>query len=423
MRILGITHILEYADANYNNKLVSEVPLDGIDNRVVSYIKHAAGVLRAPTNFVFGEVITVFGGMLGKKVTVADGDYRNRCNLFSAIVGVASGAKSPTINKVMKPINLMETKRYEDFMREFHAAKSKEDDLPIYDKQVVASNETIENLYRVLYNVKSNDGGLLMHQDELLNFFGSNTKKYSDGNIVSDFLTLFDAFSPLRVGRVRLETPLYVPEPFLAILGGIQKKRIDELFAGQEHNGFFSRWQFWLPNEDSELLENPDKSTEQIWTDLLDRVTSTEWGKIELKFENRRQLLSYDDEYRTMRDKLENDNEDELSETIMKEGYIIRRLAAIFHCINALAAGYVPSDTIRTETVEYAAKVVEWLYQNSAIAQRVIVSKRKSRISGKDAIIALDAAFGIKNQVKFSESLGGHPNQKYISRILGEAKK
>lgn len=420
---MNITHILEYADANYNNKLVSEVPLDGIDNRVVSYIKHAAGVLRAPTNFVFGEVITVFGGMLGKKVTVADGDYRNRCNLFSAIVGVASGAKSPTINKVMKPINLMETKRYEDFMREFHAAKSKEDDLPIYDKQVVASNETIENLYRVLYNVKSNDGGLLMHQDELLNFFGSNTKKYSDGNIVSDFLTLFDAFSPLRVGRVRLETPLYVPEPFLAILGGIQKKRIDELFAGQEHNGFFSRWQFWLPNEDSELLENPDKSTEQIWTDLLDRVTSTEWGKIELKFENRRQLLSYDDEYRTMRDKLENDNEDELSETIMKEGYIIRRLAAIFHCINALAAGYVPSDTIRTETVEYAAKVVEWLYQNSAIAQRVIVSKRKSRISGKDAIIALDAAFGIKNQVKFSESLGGHPNQKYISRILGEAKK
>ena len=259
-----------------------------------------------------------------------------------------------------------------------------------------------------------------MHQDELLNFFGSNAKKYSDGNIISDFLTLFDAFSPLRVGRVRMDVPLFVPEPFIAILGGIQKKRVDELFAGQEHNGFFSRWQFWLPNEDSPLIENANTSSDQIWAELLERAVSPDMGDINLHFEDEKQVVAFDDDFRRIRDILEEENEDDLSEAIMKQGYVIRRIAAIVHCLNALAAGYKPLEVIKRDTVEYASKVVEHLFLNSCIVQRVIESKRGSKITGKQAISALNAIYGIRNQSMFSASLGGKPSQQYIAKIIKE---
>lgn len=279
---MNIKNIIEFADAEFSKKTVSEIPMDGIHPRVMKYIQHTAGVLRAPTNFVYGAVVTILGAVLGRKITVETGKYKNRCNLFSAIVGDASGAKSPTINYCLSPLNKMQQKRYDEYMRAVHAAKQKEEEMPIYDKQLIASNETIENLYRVLYNVKASDNGLLMHQDELLNFFGKNAGKYSDGNFITDFLTLFDAFSPLRVGRVRLEVPMEVSEPFLSILGGVQKKRVDELFVGQEHNGFFCRWQFWLPNEKSAYLDDDDTQSDGEWADIIERATSIDFRRLTL---------------------------------------------------------------------------------------------------------------------------------------------
>ena len=424
---MNIEQIIEYANSNYKTKIVDEIPMDGINLRIRKYIEHTAGVLRAPTNFVFGEVVTIFGALLGKKVTVCDGAYRNRCNLFSAIVGVASGAKTPTINYCMKPVSRMEKRNYDDFVCKFKTAKAKEEELPEYNKQMIVSNETIENLYRVLYNVKDFPNGLLMHQDELLNFFGGNAKKYSDGNIISDFLTLFDALSTLRVGRVRLELPLIIDKPFLTILGGIQKKRIPELFAGQEHNGFFSRWLFWLPNQDSALIDDRDTKPDQEWEDMVDRATSSQLENIQLSFEDVGFVRQLDDEYRRLRDRLEDVGEDELSETIMKQGYVIRRLAAIFHSLNSLSEGYLPQEVIRTETVEYASRVVEHLFCNSCIAQRIIEDQRKKPISTKDAIITLAQNCernGTKiNQSMLSAALGGKPNQQYISRILSEMKR
>lgn len=427
---MNINDIIDYANSNYKAKLVEELPMDGVNSRILKYVRHTAGVLRAPSNYIFGEVVTILGSMLGKKVIVTDGAYKNRCNLFSAIVGVASGAKSPSINYTMKPINRMEKRNYDDFTGVFNAAKGKEEELPVFDKQMIVSNETIENLYRVLYNVRNFSSGLLMHQDELLNFFGGNVKKYSDGNIISDFLTLFDALSTLRVGRVRLEMPLIISEPFLTILGGIQKKRIPELFLGQEHNGFFSRWQFWLPNVDSSLIDDNDNTADQEWEDLLERATSSELRKLQLGFEDVGLVRKLDDEYRSIRDKLEEEEEDELSETIMKQGYIVRRLAAIFHCMNALAEGYEPKEVIRSETVDYASRVVEHLFRNSFIAQRVMDEQRRKPVSTKEAIITLAENCkrnGIRidqiNQSMLSAALGGKPNQQYISKILSELKK
>lgn len=420
---MDINSILGVADETYNKKYIEEVPMDGINPKITQYVRQTAGILRVPTNYVFGEVITLTGSAIGRKITIMDGAKKNRGNLYSAIVGGASDGKSPSINYAMKPLNRWENERYEKYSRQRHAAKQADEELPPYSDQLIVSNETIENLYRVINNVKSCSDGLLMHQDELLNFFGGNSKKYSDGNIISDFLTLFDSFSPLRVGRVTLEERINVPEPFLSILGGIQKKRVDELFLGQDHNGFFSRWQFWLGNPESNLIVGQDEKIDQHWENLIERVVSSDFKSVILSFENEKMLNEIDDSYRKIRDQLVDLCEDNLAETIMKQSYIIRRLAGIFHCINALADGYIPNGKIKGETVEYAGKVVEHLFTNSCIIDRVMEQKRLARITGKQAIIALDNHYGIKNQSMLSEALGGSPNQKYISRILLENKK
>lgn len=197
--------------------------------------------------------------------------------------------------------------------------------------------------------------------------------------------------------------------------------------SGQEHNGFFSRWLFWLPNQDCALIDDRDTKPDQEWEDLVDRATSSQLENIQLSFEDVGFVRQLDDEYRRLRDKLEEDGEDELSETIMKQGYVIRRLAAIFHALNALAEGYAPRELIRNETVEYSSRVVEYLFRNSCIAQRIIEEQRKKPISTKDAIITLAQNCernGTKiNQSMLSAALGGKPNQQYISRILSEMKR
>ena len=415
---MDIKKLLEYVDVTFNKKYVEEIPMDGLHPKIVEYIRQTAGVLRVPTNYIFGEVTTLTGSALGRKVTIVDGAKKNRCNLYSAIVGSPSDGKSPSINYTMKPLNKWENERYEKYSRQRHAAKKASEDLPLYNDQLIVSNETIENLYRVLGSVKICRDGLLMHQDELLNFFGGNTKKYSDGNIISDFLTLFDSFSPLRVGRVSLEERINVPEPFLSILGGIQKKKVDELFLGQDHNGFFTRWQFWLANKESDFIIDPDEKIDQYWEDLIERAISPDFHETTLRFANERMLHEIDNSYCSANNWLVDDGEGELGETIMKQSYIIRRLAGIFHCMNALVDGIMPDNKINEETVEYANKVVEHLFSNSCIVSREIEKKRISKIPVKQAIQAIHNRIGIKNLSMFSESLGGHPSRQYISRIL-----
>jgi hypothetical protein len=415
-----ISSILEETSANYSKKYVEEVPTWGIHPDILDYVKHTAGVLRAPTNLIVGEVMTIVGALIGKKVTIIDGDYKNRCNLFSAIVSVASGGKSPTMNRVLRPVNKLEAKRYEAHLAACKKAKNAEEEKPTYDNQLVVSNETIENLYKVLYNTRNHMSGLLMHQDELLIFFGANAKKYSDGNIIQDFLTLFDSFSALRVGRVRLDYPLFVEDPFIGILGGIQKKRIDELFVGQQDSGFFGRWQFWLQNEDSSLIDDADSSTSEKWAELVDLATSSELNNLTLHFKDRKKLIEYDDQYRLWRDWLEDHGEDTLAETIMKQGYVIRRLAGIVHCMNALASGNRPADTIEDSTLSYAGEVVKWLFANSCILLRVIDEKHTRRIPTADAVRSLAAGCNLQgkefNQSKMAEAIG--VSQQYISKVL-----
>ena len=420
---MDINSILGHADETYNKKYIEEVPMDGINPRIIKYVRQTAGILRVPTNYVFGEVTTLTGSAIGRKITIIDGAKKNRGNLYSAIVGGASDGKSPSINYAMKPLNRWENERYEKYSRQRHAAKQADEELPLYSDQLIVSNETIENLYRVINNVKGCSDGLTMHQDELLNFFGGNSKKYSDGNIISDFLTLFDSFSPLRVGRVTLEERINVPEPFLSILGGIQKKRVDELFLGQDHNGFFSRWLFWLGNSESNLITAQDEKIDQYWEELIERAVSPDFNQTVLRFENEDMLNEIDNGYRSARDLLVDLGEDNLAETIMKQSYIIRRLAGIFHCMNALADGYIPNGLIKEETVEYASKVVEHLFSNSCVIDRVIEENRILKITSNQAIIAINNHYGIKNKQMFSDSLGGSPSRQYISRLLNTLQK
>jgi hypothetical protein len=50
-------------------------------------------------------------------------------------------------------------------------------------------------------------------------------------------------------------------------------------------------------------------------------------------------------------------------------------------------------------------------------------AKRISRITGKQAIIALDDAYGIRNQSMLSAALGGSPSQQYIAKVLKSKQK
>src|SRR5262249_12000466 len=155
------------------------------------------------------------------------------------IIGPPGSVKSPVIKLLRKPFDRVQEHYRQEWRREVKKWEGLEKDQrgprPVM-RRCIASDTTTESLCLLL---NENPRGLLMIKDELSGLVAglNQSKAGGKGHDRQIYLGLW-AGEPVMVDRKsdRTGEPLYVHDPFVAIVGGIQPAVLDRL-RGDGHRG------------------------------------------------------------------------------------------------------------------------------------------------------------------------------------------
>lgn len=262
----GIPDLASQAGERQTNRFPFEVfpPL------FQAIIKECDKSLNFPTGYTGAAIISAVSTAVGKsaKLKVKSGWYEFGA-FYLAIVGNAGANKSHPLDLAYKPfgdIDRARIKRYEQEYDEYEAyqglSKKDKETQPKPPKPVLVKsilhNFTPEILHQRLTD---NERGCTIVSEELATFL-EGMNNYSKGDQTSGYLS-FWSNKPTSIDRVSKPVPLWLPQPFLNIIGGLQLRVLPKLFpSGKTDNGFLQRFLFALvegaekqPINDFELSE------------------------------------------------------------------------------------------------------------------------------------------------------------------------
>ena len=230
-------------------------PVDVFPSLFQDLINECNGSLNFPTDYTGASIISAVSTAIGKsaKVKVKTKWYEFP-SLYVAIIGNAGANKSHPLDLAFKPfedidsaiINIFkeEYKLYTDYQSLGKEAKKVTHPplMPILVKTVL-HNFTPEILYKRL---NENERGCTVASEELATFL-QGMNNYSKGDQSSVYLS-FWSNKATSVDRVSLPEPLWLPQPFLNIIGSLQPRVLQKLFpSSKTDNGFLQRFLFAYP--------------------------------------------------------------------------------------------------------------------------------------------------------------------------------
>ena len=404
---------------------VPEMPLGGLTSELQDIIRQFAGEQHAPSNYVALALLTAFGSLIGKRTKVYDGAWENYMNFYACLVGYSTDGKSPSCRPVLKPIQDISVRNHEMYIKELEEYNLLDDDAkrraqrPI-EKKLIIDNVTTEKLLSDLYKTqKMMYGGMLAYPDELDTLFG-NLDRYSSGSSIGYYLRAWDG-SSIRVDRKYDDYGELIQDPFLSILGGVQPGILRKIFSGYYGNGFFPRWTFVLPNRKAERIDK-NEIHHKYWNEIVEIILENSLeGSLPSKIvfsEDAKTLLSSNDGFREeISERLKITNT-ELSELIMKQNYIVRRLAGVIHVLNSYSKRIPPTGTISLQEYLYAEELDEFFVKCAALTQKMMNAAHTQKMGTKELLIRLNEIHPITNISALSEALGGKPTKQYISKCL-----
>jgi len=180
----------------------------------------------------------------------AAASYRVPVNVYSALVAVSGGKKSPVGRLLVEgpskalELDLHQANRlaHEKWREDCRGVKKADQPDPPQPKRIRINEATGEALSQQLVNQEEAGLGLLVYRDELAGLFGS-LNQYRGGKGADDeqLLETFDGggLTSLRVGGARQYT-----RSQLSIYGSIQPAVLRDLLANGDDNGLWARFLF-----------------------------------------------------------------------------------------------------------------------------------------------------------------------------------
>lgn len=211
----------------------------------------------AKPDFIAMSLLAVIATACGETTLKIKEGWTMQGNIYVALIGEPGSKKSPSFSKAMAFARKIEgdfATQYEELEEEYNREKKsydalkpsekKETEEPIEPirKRFFVSNATVESLARILNENKS----VLMACDELSSWLNSfNQYKGGKGNDKQYYLSFWSNASE---SIVRVKGSIYVENPILSILGGIQPSILADL-KGKKDDGMFQRFLFCYPPE------------------------------------------------------------------------------------------------------------------------------------------------------------------------------
>jgi hypothetical protein len=234
---------------------LNEFPIEVFPTLFQNLIVDCNKALNYPIDYTASSVISSISTAIGKsailKVKTGWNEY---AAFYIALIGNAGANKSHPMETALKPheaIDRVEINRFKELhlqYEEFAALSSKEKkeqvkpELPTL-KKTMLHNFTPEILHQRL---TENDRGCTIVSEELATFL-EGMNNYSKGDQISIYLS-FWSNKGTSIDRVGKPVPMWLPEPFLNIIGGLQPRVLTKLFpSGKTDNGFLQRFLFAYP--------------------------------------------------------------------------------------------------------------------------------------------------------------------------------
>ncbi|RIV24687.1 DUF3987 domain-containing protein [Alicyclobacillaceae bacterium I2511] len=271
----------EFIAVPYHETTVDDFPLAVFPPEVRRFVEETADSIPCPRDFAALAVLGVTGGLLGnKRMIEAKPGFRQYAQGWFAIVGAPGSGKTEPLAKAMKPVFDMQTKLWETYQLEKEKydidfatwkADKRGHTEPEEPKMKFAyvSDATIEALFA---NMEVNPN-LIAYWDELSGWLKSmNQYKGGAGGDKAHFLSIW-SFNPVNI--IRMARHNYIPDPHLAIVGGIQPDVLMGLRNEMsEADGFIHRVLFGFPAAMKRRRSdvNFSKAAEAGWKNVCEKL-------------------------------------------------------------------------------------------------------------------------------------------------------
>lgn len=281
--------LLGFGEFHENTK--NAFPIGVFPELFRAYVIDLKDSLNYPIDYTATAILTAVSTVIGTgvKLFVKSG-WSEYASLFTALIGNAGANKTHPINTVFAPIRAIDKQRHKDFQLEYdlycsYEKLSKKDketaegvNIPILEKSIL-SNFTPEVLNKRL---EENPRGCTVLSDELATFFEA-MNNYSKGDQIGVYLS-FWSNQPTTIDRIGNAIPLFISQPYLSIIGGLQPRVLNSAFPPNKlNNGFFQRFLFAYPDEvlkapindnevNTELAKAYQSFIENCFTQLAERV-------------------------------------------------------------------------------------------------------------------------------------------------------
>ena len=197
-----------------------------------------------PNNFVVGGILAALSAAIGNSVKIYTKDQSNSASIFIILVGGSGTGKTPAIERLLAPLQIIEDRITIDYKMAYSNWKKNKDTEGIHSgtKPVKESLKiTGGNMEGILKRLQDSPKGMIIATDELAGFFNS-LNQYRKGDDVQTYLSIWSNQN-IDVIRKNVDEGYLITRPFLSIMGGIQPGTFKKIIAniGSE-DGFL--WRF-----------------------------------------------------------------------------------------------------------------------------------------------------------------------------------
>lgn len=260
------------------NKPKTVFPVDAFPDQIRTILNTYYDCYKLPIDYHALSVLAAVSVAIGNSYAAR---YKRGqvypCILYATVVGFPSSGKSPGIEFGLAPIEKMERK-----FREEHAQKMEEwkeqcfknrltnnpDPEQPESRDIIIKDATMEAINTVMMK---NPHGLLLYQDELKAWI-NNMNTYRKGSDLEAYLSIWSGKS-VKISRVGKDA-IWVPYPFITVIGGIQPGVLHELATGgKADNGFLARILFAYP-DDMNCPPETDQEPDEMINDLYNGIIS-----------------------------------------------------------------------------------------------------------------------------------------------------
>ena len=400
-------------------------PVEVFPELIQKIIKATNENLNFPIDFIGASILYAVSVSIGNthRVEVKKG-WQENAVLYLAIVGRAGTNKSHPISFALKPIEERDNLMFQKYQSEkleydtISALTKKEREQQGYDEPVrpiweqhLVTDFTPEALAEVH---KFNKRGIGVYADELASWF-KNFNRYNKGSEEQFWLSVWSG-KALRINR-KTSDPIYIPLPFIPVIGSIQPGVLNELAKNRTENGFLDRLLFVVPDNlnkeywsETELNPSIMQNLETIILNILnvsikqDDTNNLQPEVLRFKPEARELLFEFQRKLTDQSNKPENEAISGIYAKI--EMYAIR-LALILQMIR-YACNEGNKQAVGIEAVQGALKLVEY-FKKTAIKVHDIISNAspldKLPTEKRTLYIALPDTFTTSEGVRVTEAM------------------